>query len=230
MFTDQDMNQRELNEADFEKLKANCPELVKLLLNPELLKEPRISEKLNQETWQSVAISILDTLKKNKNAKIFLEPVNWQKMNLLDYPMIVKEPMDFSTIRKKLSFNTYTKIQEFIRDVSLIFSNCKLYNGVESFVGKMGVEMSKEWEALRKTYNLSEKYGSDINPFLLDKNCDLNSLFEETVHENKQKVKEDDEPIIRKTTVAPSISVSVQNPSAAPVPASLPNTSSNIEQ
>ena len=37
----------------------------------------------------------------------FLQPVDWQAMNLLDYPKVIKEPMDLSEVEKKLTENKY---------------------------------------------------------------------------------------------------------------------------
>lgn len=162
--------------------------MVKVILNPELLKEPDLKDKLAREKWQTSALAILETLKKNKSSKVFHEPVNWQKMNLFDYPTIVKEPMDFSTIKKKLIFNVYGKVQEFIHDLDLVFSNCKLYNGVDSYVGKLGVDVNREWETLQKTYNLLGKFGAEEDAFELDKGSEPAKLFEKKPEEKADKV------------------------------------------
>ena len=49
-------------------------------------------------------------------------------MNLIDYPIIIKHPMDLSTIKKKLKSSKYKIINDFIDDIQLIWDNCKLYN------------------------------------------------------------------------------------------------------
>lgn len=183
IYTDQNLTQHELKEEDFAKLQTICPELTKVLLNPELLQEPHIKDILVQEKWQTSAGIIVETLKKNKSSKVFHEPVNWQKLNIPDYPQIVKEPMDFGTIKKKLSLNVYKHVDEFVKDVNLIFHNCKLYNGVDSVVGRMGVEVGKEWESLQKTYNLLGRFGEDQARFSLDKGVDLTQVFESEVKE-----------------------------------------------
>lgn len=188
IYTDQNLTQHELKEEDFAKLQAICPELTKVLLNPELLQEPSIKDILVQEKWQASAGIIVETLKKNKNSKVFHEPVNWQKLNIPDYPQIVKEPMDFSTIKKKLALNVYRNVGEFVNDVSLIFHNCKLYNGVDSVVGKMGVEVAKEWESLQKTYNLLGRFGEDQARFSLDKGVDIAKIFESEIKEVQNKI------------------------------------------
>ncbi len=62
-----------------------------------------------------------------RSIQIFLSPVNVK--DFPDYLDIVKHPMDFSTIDKKL--HTYKTFDEFAKDVELIFDNCRLYNPPE---------------------------------------------------------------------------------------------------
>jgi len=69
-------------------------------------------------------------LQKDKRASLFLFPVDYVALNLQDYPQIVKVPMDLSTVKKRIS--TYTKIESFIDDILLIWTNCKLYNVEDS--------------------------------------------------------------------------------------------------
>jgi len=99
VYTDENMKSHEITEEEFKKLKLECPELTKLLLNPELLNEAPIKDRLIHEKWQNTAIQIIEALKKNKITKIFNEPVQWEKLNIPDYPIIIKHPMDFGTIR-----------------------------------------------------------------------------------------------------------------------------------
>lgn len=40
--------------------------------------------------------------------------------------------MDLGTVKVKLSTNQYTKMQDFLHDVQLVFDNCILYNGENS--------------------------------------------------------------------------------------------------
>lgn len=58
----------------------------------------------------------------------FREPVDWKGLNLLDYPEVVKNPMDLGTIRKKLEANEYRNVNEVAADIRLVWSNCMLYN------------------------------------------------------------------------------------------------------
>ena len=87
-----------------------------------------------------------------------MEPVNWQEMGLLDYPTIIKKPMDFSTILKNLNKCRYTTYEEIFDDIQLIWDNCKKYNKQGSPVYKLGEKMEKisklEITKFRQTHNI----------------------------------------------------------------------------
>lgn len=50
-------------------------------------------------------------------------------LNIPHYPNVIKHPMDFTTIRTKLSYNAYDSEADFNADMNLIFDNCILFNG-----------------------------------------------------------------------------------------------------
>lgn len=54
-----------------------------------------------------MAGKILNQLWKAKDAYIFHEPVDPVRLNIPNYLNIVKNPMDFGTIKKKLNMNFY---------------------------------------------------------------------------------------------------------------------------
>jgi transcription initiation factor TFIID subunit 2 len=67
----------------------------------------------------------------------FKQPVDHKALRLVDYPLIIRQPMDFNTIKKKVKEAKYKSntckyysllILEFINDINLIFDNCKKYN------------------------------------------------------------------------------------------------------
>nr|CCA21725.1 bromodomain containing 2 putative [Albugo laibachii Nc14]CCA21850.1 bromodomain containing 2 putative [Albugo laibachii Nc14] len=45
-----------------------------------------------------------------------------------DYPSIVREPMDFAKIERKIKNDRYRTVHEFAADVNLVFTNCMKYN------------------------------------------------------------------------------------------------------
>lgn len=83
-------------------------------------------------------LAFLEDLRSDPQAAAFNVPVNWRALNIPDYPQIVKKPMDLQTLELKarnqhilpsgLKCAAYQIVQEFIEDLHLIWSNCKLFN------------------------------------------------------------------------------------------------------
>ncbi|CCM02208.1 uncharacterized protein FIBRA_04288 [Fibroporia radiculosa] len=108
-----------------------------------------ISPTISSAQWR-FCTSTIRTLKKIKDAGPFLHPVDPVALNVPHYPSIVKHPMDFSTVERKMtSCNPskpdpnpanprYNNVDEFIADVRLIFTNCALFNGPDHPITAMG--------------------------------------------------------------------------------------------
>lgn len=58
----------------------------------------------------------------------FQTPVDAVKLNIPDYHKIIKHPMDFGTIKKRLENNYYWSAKECIKDFNTVFTNCYVYN------------------------------------------------------------------------------------------------------
>ena len=60
----------------------------------------------------------------------FLEPVDYLKLNIPDYPLIVTRPMDFGTIKKRIEGGYYPadSVEGFAEDVRLVFRNAITFN------------------------------------------------------------------------------------------------------
>ena len=66
------------------------------------------------------------------------------ELGLLDYPQIVKKPMDFSTIKKTLlKGGKYETYEDVFAEVQLIWDNCKTYNMAGSDIYKLAEYMEK---------------------------------------------------------------------------------------
>ena len=54
-----------------------------------------------------------------------------------------------------------------------VFFNCRVYNGVESPVGQMGVRVHNEYSNLLKTFNLVERFSEENQQakFSLEEGC-----------------------------------------------------------
>ncbi|QSL64055.1 hypothetical protein MERGE_000210 [Pneumocystis wakefieldiae] len=83
------------------------------------------------------ALSILRQLRRNRDARPFNQPVDPVKLNIPSYPTIITHPMDFGTIDKKLSSKQYETVDDFKKDVELVFTNCFTFNGEESPISIM---------------------------------------------------------------------------------------------
>lgn len=68
-----------------------------------------------------MASKVLTICWKAKGGYYFHEAVDPAKYGIDDYFDIIAEPMDFGTIRKKLTNNVYVNIEEFMRDMNLVF-------------------------------------------------------------------------------------------------------------
>uniref|UniRef100_A0A8C5MCH0 Bromodomain adjacent to zinc finger domain 2A n=1 Tax=Leptobrachium leishanense TaxID=445787 RepID=A0A8C5MCH0_9ANUR len=98
---------------------------------------------------------ILMEIESHEDAWPFLEPVNPRLVP--GYRKIIKNPMDFSTMRHKLLHGKYSSCEEFAEDAELVFSNCQLFNEDDSEVGKAGLTLKKfyesRWEEFYQTRN-----------------------------------------------------------------------------
>uniref|UniRef100_A0A8C2H868 Bromodomain PHD finger transcription factor n=1 Tax=Cyprinus carpio TaxID=7962 RepID=A0A8C2H868_CYPCA len=73
---------------------------------------------------------ILRSLQSHKMAWPFLEPVD--PNDAPDYYGIIKEPMDLSTMEERIQKRFYSKLTEFVADMTKIFDNCRYYNPSDS--------------------------------------------------------------------------------------------------
>ncbi|RLU17965.1 hypothetical protein DMN91_010206 [Ooceraea biroi] len=87
---------------------------------------------------------LLEQLEQQDEAWPFLLPVNTKQFPT--YKKIIKSPMDFSTIKKKLQDSAYKSRDEFCADVRQIFNNCETFNEDDSPVGKAGHGMRSFFE------------------------------------------------------------------------------------
>jgi hypothetical protein len=100
----------------------------------------------------------LRTLKKLKDAAPFLRPVDPIALNIPHYTTVIKTPMDFSTVERKLASSNPTKpdlnlsnpryfsADAFISDIRLIFHNCLTFNGPDHAVTLMGKRVEEVFD------------------------------------------------------------------------------------
>uniref|UniRef100_A0A8C6NVL9 Bromodomain adjacent to zinc finger domain, 2A n=1 Tax=Nothobranchius furzeri TaxID=105023 RepID=A0A8C6NVL9_NOTFU len=88
---------------------------------------------------------ILMEMEAHADAWPFLEPVNPRLVP--GYRRIIKNPMDFLTMREKLLQGVYCSCDEFSADAQLVFNNCELFNEDTSEVGTAGHSMRRFFES-----------------------------------------------------------------------------------
>jgi len=91
---------------------------------------------------------IFGKMEKDRKAAGFLEPVDYEGLQLYDYPTIIKHPMDLGTCKTKLLNGDYKIFQELMDDLNLIWSNCRTYNQAGSEIVKCANDCDKKMRSL----------------------------------------------------------------------------------
>ncbi|OQR98352.1 histone acetyltransferase [Achlya hypogyna] len=78
---------------------------------------------------------------------VFSSPVDPVALNIPNYFEIIRRPMDFGTIKKKLDANVYKHLAPFAADVRLTFRNAMTYNNEESDVHQLAKDMLNDFNA-----------------------------------------------------------------------------------
>lgn len=147
-----------LSDEDFQKLETECPEVAKIIKDPTYLEKLEIPEVPDDmpiyDHWEKAARRIIAHLWKQENAWLFQIPVDVKAWGIEDYYTIVKEPMDYTTIKDKLSRNEYKSVDEFVTDVHRVYDNCILYNGPTNPYSQIAKKMKVEFENQYKNLNM----------------------------------------------------------------------------
>ncbi|KAK0588593.1 hypothetical protein LWI29_002978 [Acer saccharum] len=104
--------------------------------------------------------TLLKRLMSHQYGWVFNTPVDVVKLNIPDYFTVIKHPMDFGTIMRKVTSAAYSSPLEFLADVRLTFSNAMTYNppGNEFYV--MADTLRKffeaRWKAIDKKLPVTE--------------------------------------------------------------------------
>nr|XP_020449120.1 bromodomain-containing protein 1-like isoform X1 [Monopterus albus] len=105
--------------------------------------------------------AVLSQLQEKDQYNIFAQPVSIKEVP--DYLDHIKNPMDFSTMRKRIDAHSYRSLEEFEADFNLIISNCMTYNAKETFFYKAGQRMQDHGGTiLRRARREAERIGFDF--------------------------------------------------------------------
>merc|ERR1719228_522140 len=82
----------------------------------------------NTNQLQYLKLTVMKAVWKHQFGWPFHTPVDAIKLNIPDYHKIIKHPMDFGCIKKRLENNFYFSAKECIKDFNTVFTNCYVYN------------------------------------------------------------------------------------------------------
>lgn len=125
-------------------------------------KEPSSKQSTQEEfsLWKGILLK----LKKSAHAGPFLYPVDPQILNIPDYYDKIKNPMDLSTVSKKLETNSYGSPEDVKADIEQMLSNCYTYNQPDTAVYKMGQALEKYFKQLINKATADKKRKTEDEP------------------------------------------------------------------
>ena len=152
----------------------------------------KIDEINENRSWRMKALmrdarECFTQTRKHKYAWVFGKPVDPVALHIPDYFDIIKEPMDFGTIKEKLDKKVYAKEDgggpmEFAREMRLVFDNCATYNTAESDAGLMGSTLRGEFEKAWLNSKLDEKVAEE-DGFRAEEDAIIAATSDEPVEE-----------------------------------------------
>uniref|UniRef100_A0A915ITV9 Bromo domain-containing protein n=1 Tax=Romanomermis culicivorax TaxID=13658 RepID=A0A915ITV9_ROMCU len=86
---------------------------------------------------------VLKAVTRHKLSWPFMKPVDADKLNLPDYHVMIKKPMDLGTIEKRLKNCYYYSAQNCMQDFNTMFTNCYTYNPPNSDIVEMAQALEK---------------------------------------------------------------------------------------
>uniref|UniRef100_A0A672RWZ0 Bromodomain testis-specific protein-like n=1 Tax=Sinocyclocheilus grahami TaxID=75366 RepID=A0A672RWZ0_SINGR len=106
-------------------IKPPCKDLPESPPQHQVGRRNKLSERLK---YCNAILKEMFAKKHSAYAWPFYKPVDAKGLGLLDYHEIIHQPMDMSTIKKKMEAREYTDALQFAADMRLMFSNCYKYN------------------------------------------------------------------------------------------------------
>ena len=112
-------------------------------LEPDMSKLPQNPLPKHQQKHALLAIK---AVKRLKDAKPFLLPVDTVALNIPFYYNYIKHPMDLSTIEKKLNVEAYETPEQVVDDFNLMVDNSIKFNGATSVISQMAKNIQAAFE------------------------------------------------------------------------------------
>jgi hypothetical protein len=120
-------------------------------------------------SWESELTGVIGKILSKKESELFRAPVPYESLGLLDYPIIIKKPMDLGTVKSRLKCKYYNVsvtdgLLQCISDIRQIWLNALIYNPPGSVVYTSAHQLSLLFESLlEKTKVCSSLLNSCIN-------------------------------------------------------------------
>ena len=154
--------------------------------NGQNIKKKSSLSQITEEDYKIIK-EIIELIKSDPKSNQFKYPVNTEENP--DYLRVINyNPMDISTVEKKLSNGEYSLVQDVINDIKLIWYNCRIYNYESSQIYQFSDHLEKlsdkelekyyiYYDKLNKSVNYKEQYEKNIykeeafnDPDYLEKN------------------------------------------------------------
>ncbi|SCU90242.1 LAME_0E07668g1_1 [Lachancea meyersii CBS 8951] len=92
------------------------------------------------------ATTAVKAVKRLKDARPFLQPVDPVALNVPLYYNFIQRPMDLGTIERKLQLNAYETPEQVSADFKLMVKNCVRFNGEAAAISQMGRNIEASFE------------------------------------------------------------------------------------
>ncbi|CEP61621.1 chromatin-binding protein BDF1 LALA0_S03e07030g [Lachancea lanzarotensis] len=92
------------------------------------------------------ATTAVKAVKRLKDARPFLQPVDPVALNVPLYYNFIQRPMDLGTIERKLQHNAYETPEQVSADFNLMVENCVRFNGESAAISQMGRNIEASFE------------------------------------------------------------------------------------
>lgn len=101
-------------------------------------------DKTSQDILRKHLQNVLSQIKDHNSAWPFQVPVDPKETGATDYYDVIKNPIDLSTIQKRLDSGVFYVTSEIFKaDLKRMVENCKTYNGKTHYVTELALQMEK---------------------------------------------------------------------------------------
>ncbi len=111
--------------------------------------QKRLKQKLKKQQTDALTMycePLLNEMLADPTSQLFAQPIDPSATGFESYTSIISSPMDFSTIQNKLQSKQYASVEEFFRDIDLIWDNCNKFFKVDSPITAIAQTIKEKWQ------------------------------------------------------------------------------------